>query len=406
MKSDVIVIGAGLNGLAVALSLGGLKLRRPLSVLLVDERGRNDAGPPDQRGTAITRASQAMLTSLGVWQELVSLAQDMRFVEVTDSDDPANRPGILSFANEQGHAATASIVENSYLLAALRAAVDASPLITLHEQHKVTEISFGPGLAVVTFADGSKTRTSLVVGADGRNSPTRIAAGISVASKDYGQSAISFSFSHELAHNSRAFEHFTPEGVFAVLPLTGNRSSIVWTDTTAEAVRLSALPDETFTEVFQEKLGLELGQVAQIGPRSCHPLSLQTANASTGPRLALVGDAAHVIHPLAGLGLNLGFKDAAALADCVVDAAAIGQDIGGMSVLEAFASLRRFDTLSTTWFTDATNQLFSSKNPGLKTLRDTGLSLVNKSEPLKTFLMKQAAGTSPNAPRLMRGLLP
>jgi 2-octaprenyl-6-methoxyphenol hydroxylase len=220
----------------------------------------------------------------------------------------------------------------------------------------------------------------------------------------YQQSALTFTLGHELPHQGTAEEHFTSTGVFATLPLTGNRSSIVWTELHAEAKRLHLLSDPEFLDAVSHRFGAHRGVLNLDGPRHVYPLSMMIADEAVAPRLALIGDAAHVIHPLAGLGLNLGFKDVAALAECVMDALALGEDIGGALMLERYTKWRRFDTVATAYLLDGLNRLFANEVPGLKFIRDAGLKLVDQSNSAKGIFMKEAAGKTGNLPRLMRGL--
>jgi 2-octaprenyl-6-methoxyphenol hydroxylase len=403
---DVIVIGAGLNGLVTALATGGRTLRRPLRVGLVDAKSFGTAST-DSRGSALTRATQVMLDTLGLWSALKPHAQQMRKIVVTDGRLPiASRPVLLNFLTGEGQEASAAIVENGVLVEALREAVLSSPAIECHMGVPVTGFAFGPARATVTLDDGKQLKAPLLVAADGRGSRAREAAGLTVQSKPYGQSALTFTIGHDAPHLGQAEEHFGRHGVLAVLPLSGKRSSIVWGETPDRAEALMALPEADFLAAFAETVGSHLGAMRLESLRNCYPLMLQTANALTAHRLALVGDAAHVIHPLAGLGLNLGFKDAAALADCLADELAIGGDIGGQSVLEAYVKLRRMDTMTTTFAIDAMNALFVNDNHLLGLARSTGLQLVDKLPWAKSLFMEEAAGLLRTPPRLMRGLMP
>jgi len=405
VKTDIVIIGAGLNGLAASLALGGRRCRKPLRVTLI-ERGdpARFADPAhDSRASALTAATQKMLSGLGVWHGMATSAQAMKKVLVTDAASPEARQALLSFL-ESDVSTPAMFLENHVIFKALLDEISQSPNITLMTGQGVSGFHFGPGLAKVTLADGTEIKASLVIGADGRGSPTRQAAGIGFDSWPYAQSAITLTVGHALPHGGRAEEHFNPQGVFAILPLSGNRSSLVWTEPHEKAKALCALPDEAFLAELRQRFGSHLGQLSLLSLRHAHPLSMMMAKSFVGPRLALLGDAAHVIHPLAGLGLNLGFKDAAALADCVMEAAALGQDIGGDAALEAYARWRRFDTQSTAAMMHGLHFLFANDHEALRLLRQVGLRMVDKLPALKRVFEKEAAGLTGQLPRLMRGL--
>ena len=314
MKYDVIIMGAGPNGLATALALGGNNLPRPLRVLVLDGRHPHVVAP-DSRGTALTRATQTMFQALGVWDSISPHTAEMRDIIVTDGrGGHAERPSLLSFHTGDGDAA-ACIVENEPLNAALLAAVLASPHIALQGDFQFAGLETSAGSIELTSASGIRQRASVLIAADGRQSPVRHSLGIAVNRHDYGQVALSFSISHEHPHDNLAEEHFSPDGVFAVLPLPGQACSIVWGMSGEDATTLMALEDNAFLERLQTRMGPRLGRLALRGKRGAFPLIMQIAKDFIAARTALLGDAAHAIHPLAGLGLNLGFKDAAALAD-------------------------------------------------------------------------------------------
>jgi 2-octaprenyl-6-methoxyphenol hydroxylase len=404
---DIIVIGAALNGLAAALALGGRQVKRPLDVVVVDARDPRSFASNvfDGRASAITAAARRMFDALGIWENVAADAQPMRDIIVTDSAVPGGaRPVLLQFGEQDMKGGPSShMIENRFIYKALLDEALASPRIRLAVGEAVTSYSFGPGLASVVLADGSTLKASLVVAADGRNSPAREAAGIRLVGWPYDQMGLVATVEHELPHNGRAEEHFTPSGPFAILPLPGNRSSLVWSERTEAAQQMLALSDEDFLAELRLRFGSHLGEVKLISGRHGYPLAMFLADRFTGPRLALVGDAAHVLHPLAGLGFNLGLRDVAALADTIHDAAGLGLDIGNEAVLERYAQWRRFDTVATGAAMDGMNRLFGNTNPVLTLIRRAGLLAVNRMTGLKQVFVSEAAGISGNLPRLLRG---
>jgi 2-octaprenyl-6-methoxyphenol hydroxylase len=406
-KFDVVIVGAALNGLATALALGGPNAKRPLSVAIVDmaDPYQKAASAGDARASAMTRSTQSMFDAMGVWEHLAAHAQDMREIIVTDGNGKkADKPTLLQFGDvNDSRGATACMVENHILLGALLKTAEQSNHIKLLSGHGVAGQAFGPGLAKLTLSNGDHLTCNLVAAADGAKSPLRQAAHIEMAGWSYDQMGLVASFEHELPHLGRAEEHFTPAGPFAVLPLIGNRSSIVWTKDTAEAKRLAGLPNADFEAELQNRVGQHLGKITLLGKQQAYPLSMLIAKSFYGARLALVGDAAHVIHPLAGLGLNLGLRDAAALAECVADAHALGQDVGSAAVLERYAVWRRFDTVATAAAMDGMNRLFSNDNQLLRVVRDLGLQATNRMTGLKRLFAKEAAGQTGALPKLLRG---
>ncbi len=406
---DIIVIGAALNGLAAALALGGRRVKRPLNITLVDAKDpRGFASTSfDGRASAITTSARRMFEALGIWQKVAHEAQAMAEIIVTDSVNPGDqRPVLLHFGtDDMGGQPSAHMIENRHLYGAMLDEVLVSPHITLAVGQAVSHYSFGPGLATVTLADGTLLRAPLIVAADGRNSPAREAAGIKLVGWPYDQMGLVASVEHELPHHGRAEEHFTPSGPFAILPLPGNRSSLVWSERTEEATRLAALDNDSFAAELRLRFGSHLGAVKVISGRHAYPLAMYIAESFSAERLALVGDAAHVLHPLAGLGFNLGLRDVAALAECVHDAAALGLDIGNLAVLERYTQWRRFDTVATGAAMDGMNRLFANTNPVLTLLRRSGLLAVNRMGGLKSLFVKEASGASGAVPKLLRGEL-
>lgn len=406
-RTEIAIIGAALNGLAAALALAGQQALRPAQVMLIDGKDprRFANSGIDGRASAITASSRRMFEALGVWGAIAPHAQPVTRIVVTDTaaGDPV-RPTLLQFGDAEPQGTpSAYIVENRHLYAVLFEAVEASSRITLLSNTRIATFGFGKGLARLETDDNRAILAELVVAADGRNSPAREAVGIKTTGWDYGQTAIVTAVEHELPHEGCAEEHFRPAGPFAILPLPGNRSSLVWTETSAEAQQLLALSDEDFLAELRARFGHHRGAVSLIGPRHGYPLSLFIAERFIGPRLALLGDAAHVVHPIAGLGLNLGLRDAAALAEAVARARYLGLDIGSDAVLAQYSQWRRFDTNLTAFATDGLNRLFSNDLPGLRQLRDAGLKLVNLAPPLKGLFMREAAGQTGHLPKLMRG---
>ena len=402
---DVIVVGGALNGLAAGLALGGHRARRPLSVAIVDRKDprQNLSSDDDARASAITASSKRMFEALGVWEHIAQHMQEMAEIIVTDGRGPEARPVLLQFGEAGSGLTSAHMVENRHLLQGLLGTLEKSPNITLVTGHAVAQQIFAPGLAKLSLSNGEQFSCSLVIAADGGKSPLRAAAGIELVGWSYDQMGIVASFDHELPHGGRAEEHFTPAGPFAVLPLRGNRSSIVWTKGTAEANRLLGLPGQEFETELQNEIGSHLGKIALLGKPQGYPLSMFFAKEFHATRLALVGDAAHVIHPLAGLGLNLGLRDVAALAECVADAHALGQDIGGLAVLERYSTWRRFDTVATAASMDGLNRLFSNDNSFLRIVRDLGLRATNQMSGVKQMFAREAAGQTGELPKLLRG---
>ena len=398
---DVLVAGAGYVGLATAVSL---KQARPsLSVAIVD------AAPPgawerDGRASAIAAAACRMLERLGCWQEIAPEAEAITEMIVTDSktSDPV-RPVFLTFDGEVAPGEPfAHMVANRVLNGALRRRA-AELGIDIVEGVAVASFETVPATTKVHLADGISLEARLLAAADGVRSKLRDMAGIKTVSWEYGQSGIVCTVAHERPHNGRAEEHFLPAGPFAILPLRGNRSSIVWTERTADAERLVSGDPFIFEVELEQRFGLKLGEIKVEGTPRAWPLGLTLARAFVAPRLALVGDAAHGIHPIAGQGLNLGFKDAAALAETIVEADRLGQDIGALDVLERYQQWRRFDTVQMGVTTDVLNRLFSNDFGPLRAVRDIGLGLVERMPRMKEYFIRQASGLTGDTPRLLKG---
>lgn len=400
-RLDVLVAGAGYVGLAVAVAI---KSARPgLRIALVDAAPAG-AWQRDTRASAIAAAAGRMLEQLGCWAEIAPQAQAITEMVITDSrtGDPV-RPVFLTFDGEVTSGEPfAHMVDNRLLNGALRRRAGELG-IDIIEGVAVEMFSVGPGCTTIHLGDGTVFDASLLVAADGVNSRLRDMAGIKTVKVEYGQSGIVATVAHERPHNGRAEEHFLPAGPFAILPLTGNRSSIVWTERTQEADKLVAADPFLFEAELEQRFGLKLGEISVEGKPRAWPLGLTLARAFVKPRFALAGDAAHGIHPIAGQGLNLGFKDAAALAETVVEADRLGQDIGALDVLENYERWRRFDTVQMGVTTDLLNRLFSNDIGPVRTIRDVGLGLVERMPRLKAFFIRQASGLAGPSPRLLKG---
>jgi 2-octaprenyl-6-methoxyphenol hydroxylase len=413
-QKRIVVGGGGFAGLALALALrkglGGAFDVTVADPALATRPSR------DPRASAIIAAGKNLFEVLGIWSEVAPSAQPIVDMIVTDSNlEDVMRPVFLTFAadvpasrsSEESDASVTSsepfahMVENRLLIDALVDACRAEGVdlractVTGFDNHREA--------ILVTFSDGGTVDASLLVAADGARSALRERAGIANYGWEYDQSGIVVTVAHEHDHGGRAEEHFLPAGPFAILPLTGKRASLVWTETRAEAARIVALPTEDFHRELEQRFGLHLGELKAEGQPRAFPLGYFVARSFIGDRLALVGDAAHVIHPIAGQGLNLGLKDIAALAEVVVDAVRLGLDPGQADVLERYQRWRRFDTMAMGVATNGLNVLFSNRSTLLRTVRDIGLGLVDRMPPLKNALIKQAAGLTGEVPRLLRG---
>ncbi len=395
---DVVVVGGGLIGSTLAVALGGAGLR----VALVD---REDPAamvdePFDGRASAVSHASRRALEAVGAWKHLAACAQPILDIRVSEGD---SRLFLHYDHRELGDGPLGFMLENRYLRRGLFTAVSDIPDIELFAPAESRGLDGSGDAAAVHLAGGGVLRGRLVAAADGRASPLREAAGIRVHGWSYAQSGIVCTVVHERPHRGVAHERFLPAGPFAILPLTGDRSSLVWTEPSVAAGALIALDEAAFDDEMRDRFGDFLGHVTAVGPRWSYPLALHNAETYCGRRLALVGDAAHGMHPIAGQGLNLGFRDVAALAEVVVDAARLGLDIGGPGVLSRYEAWRRFDSMVLLAVTDGLNRLFSNEFGAVKAARDAGLAAVNRLPPLKRFFMRHARGTVGKLPRILRG---
>ncbi len=404
MDADIVIVGGGLNGpaLALALAQGGLK------VAVVDARPsllRAEAGF-DGRAYALAIASKRLLEVIGVWPRLQAKVQPILKIKASDGvagQGPA--PFFLTFDHaELEEGPMGFMAEDRFLYAAFLAAMDEAEEVTLLSGETVVAQEVGAAGVSVTLASGRELRARMLVCCDGRASGVAARAGIARTGWGYGQTALVTAIAHEKDHQGIAHQFFMPAGPLAILPLPGgHHSSIVWSETEAQAAAIQALGDDEYLEALRPRFGDFLGEISLAGARFTYPLSLTLANSLVAARLALVGDAAHGVHPIAGQGLNLGLRDVAALAEVLIKAARRGEDIGAVDVLERYQRWRRFDSTVLALGMDGVNRLFSNDNPLLRAGRDLGLGVVNAVPQLRRGFMRQAAGLKADLPKLLAG---
>ena len=398
VTADVVIVGGGPAGLSLAAALGGAGL----AVVVVDAEApgvKLDAAY-DGRTSAIAHGSKRVLDTIGVWARLAPDAESIREIRV--SDGPSRL--FLHYDHaELGTDPLGYIVENTAIRRALYAHLDAMPGVRVLAPARVVSLERGNARARATLDDGRVVAAPLAVAADGRRSPTRRGAGIATTEWRYNQTGIVCTVSHEKPHRGVAHERFLPAGPLAFLPMAGNRSSIVWTERDELVPALLALDDDAFSREIERRFGAWLGRVRVVGGRWSYPLALTHAERYVAPRLALLGDAARAIHPIAGQGFNLGLRDVAALAEVVVDAVRLGLDAGDASALARYERWRRVDSMALLVATDCLNRLFSNAFPPVRLIRDLGLAAVGQVPPLRRFFMRHAMGLAGDLPRLARG---
>lgn len=395
---DITIVGGGLAGMTAAIGLAV----HGFTVSIIDQAPQEDltAVGYDGRSSALAYASCQLFEALGIWDHMAPYAQPILEIRVSDGPSLLH----LHFDNEDlGDGPLGQMVENRHTRLALFNRMKELDGIQYLAPETVATIDRTQSSATVTLDSGKSITSKLLLGIDGRNSMVRSHAGIATSTLDYKQSGIVCSIEHEHSHCGIAHEIFLPSGPFAILPLTGNRSSLVWTEKTHLVDTIMGLSDRAFNAEVMRRTGGFLGKVNVIGGRWAYPITLQYAAHYTDNRLALLGDAAHGIHPISGQGLNLGLKDIAAFIEVVVEARKVGLDIGAVSVLEQYAQWRTTDNASVYAITDILNRLFSNDIAPIKLARDVGMAVINEIPPLKNFFMAHARGTVGDLPKLLKG---
>ena len=400
--ADILIVGGGLNGSCLALALAQAGFSSVVLDALPTPKRKADAF--DGRAYSLALASKNLLAAIDIWPEVEDNAQPI--LEVKASDGRAGEgaaPYFLHFDHaELEDGPMGYLLEDRFLRRALLAAIEAEPLIT-HRANVTVTAQDTSAAAQVTLSDGTNLTARLLIGADGRQSGVAERAGIKRSGWDYGQTALVCAIEHERPHNAIAHQFFMPNGPLAILPLPENRSSIVWSETSENAAQIAALNDAAYLEALRPAFGDFLGEIKLTGTRFTYPLTLTLAQSYVAPRLALVGDAAHGVHPIAGQGLNLGFRDIGALAEVLTEAKRRGEDIAATDVLARYQSWRKFDTTALALGMDAVNKLFSNDNLALRFMRDLGMGAVSSMPTLRRRFMREAAGLTGDLPKLMQG---
>ena len=401
VDSDIIIVGGGLNGSLMAIAAANIGF----STIVLDSKD-NEASTEnrfDGRSYALALSSVRLLKNLDIFEDIIDKSQPILDIKILDGklvQGPSQFS--LHFDNNEIHdGPMGQMVEDRFIRKALFTKINKNEQIDYKFNSKVTEHKKQSGYISVTLDNGKKLDTKLLVGADGRNSELANRAEIKKSGWKYNQSALVCAIEHEADHNGVAWQYFMPSGPLAVLPMTGKRSCIVWTEQNANAKAINLFDETRYTKILAARLGNFLGKFKIIGDRHTYPLELSIADRFIDERLALIGDAAHSVHPIAGQGLNAGFKDIAVLAHIIQDAHHRGEDLGSLGVLKRYEEWRRFDSAQLAYSTDLFNKLFSNENEALRLARNIGLKLLDSIPVAKRNIIKEAAGITGELPRLM-----
>jgi len=399
---DIAIVGGGFNGPALALAAAQVGLR----VIVLDatsHKPRKNA-KFDGRAYALALASKRLMAAVGVWENVAQDAEPMLNIRVSDGHAGVGAsPFFMDFDHaELEEGPMGYMVEDRHLRYALQAAMQTSPLIEYRLATRVTGQSTGPEGVTLSLANNQKITTRLLVGADGRQSGTAARAGITYTGWQYGQTALVCAVEHDRPHGGVAHQFFMPAGPMAVLPLSARRSTVVWSEKTDNAAVIKTLDDAAFLDVLRPRFGDFLGDIALTGGRFSYPLGMMIAKSYIAPNVALIGDAAHGVHPIAGQGLNAGLRDVAALIQVLSEAKQRGEDFASQPVLARYQLWRRFDATALAVATDGFNRLFSNDNPILRLGRDLGMGMLNAMPKVRRGILREAAGLTGDLPDLMR----
>lgn len=402
---DIAISGAGFVGLCLAEALSKSS-NNTLKIAIIDiNKIEQESQNSDYRAFALSASSVNMLKALNIWSHISQFAQPVTRIEISDTSLEAMiRPALIDFnnVNEENHPSS-YIIENKHLLNTLTKTVLERENVKIISEAKILSFEDTGSNVKINLSTDSTLSARLLIAADGKNSTLRKQAGIKTVGWSYDQMGIVATISHKRSHGGTATQHFLPSGPFAILPLTGNRSSLVWSEKTELAKQYLSLNEESFLEEVRKRAGRHLGDIELASPYAGFPLVLKVAREFITNRFALIGDAAHGIHPIAGLGLNIGLRDVAALTEVIIEAQRLGLDFGHETILRKYATWRRFDSTLSAFTMDILNRLFSNDNGPLRTIRDFGLGLVSRSEPLKKYFVNEAAGLTGEVPLLLQG---